>query len=322
MSGQIKNVVHGEMWGEKSKAVAYVTLCDDDEQVIDLGEGDDSDLEILPIEILPSRLEAELKASAFKEKGNEHLQKKDYDCAIEAYTKAIALCPNDPVFYSNRSAAFLMKGDARSALKNAEKCIEVDRMWPKGYSRKGAALYNLKQFECAVEAYEKGLEITPTDIVLQDGLAKTEKMIAVASKNRSKDKVSTFPSSSSYLPSFFHPTETACLVCTFLNEPTAKQCAICGSIYLQHLQHQPKTSEPISAKSVVSKKRKANEMSTPKGPLASLSMLELLKLKNSITECTVSELKDLLKSSGIKGSSRLNKPDLINKALSAIQLSM
>lgn len=188
MSGQIKHVVHGEMWGKKSKAVAFVTLCDDDEQVINLGEGDtsttslctagegdDSDLEILPIEILPSRLEAELKASAFKEKGNEHLQKKDYDCAIEAYTKAIALCPNDPVFYSNRSAAFLMKGDARSALKNAEKCIEVDRMWPKGYSRKGAALYNLKQFECAVEAYEKGLEITPTDIVLQDGLAKTEK---------------------------------------------------------------------------------------------------------------------------------------------------
>ena len=79
-------------------------------------------------------------ANDCKAKGNEFLQKGDYDTAIQWYSEAIKLYPHDHVYYSNRSAAYLSKGFAESALKDAETCIGMKADWPKGYGRKGAAL--------------------------------------------------------------------------------------------------------------------------------------------------------------------------------------
>ena len=39
-----------------------------------------------------------MSAASFKEKGNKHLQKEEYDEAIEAYSQAIAL---DPKYVQN-----------------------------------------------------------------------------------------------------------------------------------------------------------------------------------------------------------------------------
>ena len=83
---------------------------------------------------------ARMSAAAFKEKGNKHLQAQEFDEAIAAYTEAINLDPKDHVFFSNRSAAYLSKGDAKSALSDAERCITLNGSWPKGYSRKGSLI--------------------------------------------------------------------------------------------------------------------------------------------------------------------------------------
>ena len=60
------------------------------------------------------------------------------------------------MYYSNRSAAYLSKGDASNALQDAEQCITINPSWAKGYSRKGAALHALKQYDDALAAYEEG----------------------------------------------------------------------------------------------------------------------------------------------------------------------
>jgi stress-induced-phosphoprotein 1 len=116
-----------------------------------------------------------MSAAEFKAKGNQYLQSGDYDQAIEAYTQAIQLDSKDHVFYSNRSAAYLSKGDALSALSDAEKCIEISPQWPKGYSRKGAALHSLKRYDEGLAAYESGLKIAPTDSGLKSGLEELKK---------------------------------------------------------------------------------------------------------------------------------------------------
>jgi tetratricopeptide (TPR) repeat protein len=59
--------------------------------------------------------------------GNAAQQAGKYDEAIDFYTQAIALDASNHVYYSNRSAAYLSKGDADNALVDAEKCIEVSR---------------------------------------------------------------------------------------------------------------------------------------------------------------------------------------------------
>jgi stress-induced-phosphoprotein 1 len=114
-------------------------------------------------------------AAEFKAQGNAFLQKKEFDSAIEAYTKAIELDSTDHVFFSNRSAAYLSKGDATNALADGEKCIEISPQWAKGYTRKGAALHALKRYDDAVGAYEDGLKIAPSDAGLNSGLNEVKK---------------------------------------------------------------------------------------------------------------------------------------------------
>jgi stress-induced-phosphoprotein 1 len=118
-----------------------------------------------------------MSAASFKDIGNKALQAGNFDEAIKAYSDAIAIDPNDHVFYSNRSAAYLSKGDAENALADGMKCIEINPSWPKGYTRKGAALHALKRYDEAKNVYEQGLQIAPTDSGLKSGLAEVQKII-------------------------------------------------------------------------------------------------------------------------------------------------
>lgn len=87
-----------------------------------------------------------MSAASFKDQGNKYLQAGSFDEAIESYTKAIEIDPTDHIFYSNRSAAYLSKGDGLAALTDGEKCIEINPSFAKGYSRKGMQLSNIHTY--------------------------------------------------------------------------------------------------------------------------------------------------------------------------------
>jgi len=112
-----------------------------------------------------------------KARGNECLNNKDFDAAIKWYTQALDFAKhlkesnNRHVYYSNRSAAYLSKGFADSALRDADLCIKEKPDWPKGYGRKGAALHAQKKHAESIAAYEAGLKVTPEDPGLKQGLA-------------------------------------------------------------------------------------------------------------------------------------------------------
>ncbi len=81
--------------------------------------------------------EDKVKADKFKQEGNSLMSGKKYDEAIEAYTKAIDLVGSNPVYYSNRAAAYSSKNDHLSAIGDAEKAIALDPSFSKGYHRLG-----------------------------------------------------------------------------------------------------------------------------------------------------------------------------------------
>lgn len=60
------------------------------------------------------------------------------------------------VLYSNRSAAYAKAGKYEEALKDANKTIEINSTWPKGYSRKSAALSGMQKYTEALASYKKG----------------------------------------------------------------------------------------------------------------------------------------------------------------------
>jgi tetratricopeptide (TPR) repeat protein len=77
----------------------------------------------------PETEEWKLQAEEFKSQGNEAFKQGSWKEAVEKYTQAIELDPEDKVYYSNRSAAYLKMGDAKSkALKDAEKCMKLDEV--------------------------------------------------------------------------------------------------------------------------------------------------------------------------------------------------
>lgn len=72
---------------------------------------------------------------------------------------------------SNRSAAYASLGKYEDSLKDAEKCLEINSKFVKGYSRKGLALYYLKRYPESVKVYQAGLSIEPDNETLKSGMA-------------------------------------------------------------------------------------------------------------------------------------------------------
>eukprot|EP01016_Furgasonia_blochmanni_P014917 TRINITY_DN1797_c0_g1_i3.p1 TRINITY_DN1797_c0_g1~~TRINITY_DN1797_c0_g1_i3.p1 ORF type:complete len:608 (+),score=221.37 TRINITY_DN1797_c0_g1_i3:156-1979(+) len=114
------------------------------------------------------------KANEFKTKGNAAFTAGNYEEAVEHFTKAIELNPNDHVFYSNRSGAFASLEEYEKALEDANKCVSLKPDWAKGYTRKGLAEFYLRNLDDAIATYKKGLELEPTNAQLKEGLERAE----------------------------------------------------------------------------------------------------------------------------------------------------
>ena len=77
-------------------------------------------------------------------------------CACACPAQALLLQPDSHVIFSNRSAAYLKKGDLAEALADAEACVRVNPTWVKGYSRLAAALVALDRYDDCVSACRTG----------------------------------------------------------------------------------------------------------------------------------------------------------------------
>ncbi|KAB5593004.1 Hsc70 cochaperone (SGT) [Ceratobasidium theobromae] len=121
------------------------------------------------------------KAEKHKQDGNNFMASKDYQKAIDAYTEAIAIDPNNPIYYSNRAAAWSSMGDHAVAADDAEMAIAVDPKFVKAYSRLGHAHFTLGNYQDAKSAFERGLAIEPNNANLEAGLTNAETRLAAAS---------------------------------------------------------------------------------------------------------------------------------------------
>lgn len=72
--------------------------------------------------------------------------------------------------YSNRAACYTKLGALPEGLKDAEKCIELDPTFSKGYTRKGAIQFFMKEYDKALETYQTGLKHDSKNQELLDGV--------------------------------------------------------------------------------------------------------------------------------------------------------
>ncbi|TVU15056.1 hypothetical protein EJB05_38558 [Eragrostis curvula] len=117
-----------------------------------------------------------------REKGNEYFKQQKYPEAVKHYTEALRRNPKDPKVYSNRAACYTKLGAMPEGLKDAEKCIELDPTFSKGYTRKGAIQFFMKEYDKALETYQAGLKHDPKNPELLDGVRRCVEQINKASR--------------------------------------------------------------------------------------------------------------------------------------------
>ncbi|KAI9928741.1 hypothetical protein ASPWEDRAFT_343303 [Aspergillus wentii DTO 134E9] len=98
------------------------------------------------------------ESDKLKSEGNSAMARKDYNSAIELYTKALTIAPANPIYLSNRAAAYSASGQHLKAAEDAELATASDPKYSKAWSRLGLARFDMADFHGAKEAYEKGIE--------------------------------------------------------------------------------------------------------------------------------------------------------------------
>ncbi|KAJ5757166.1 uncharacterized protein N7511_007348 [Penicillium nucicola] len=116
-------------------------------------------------------------ADALKAEGNKAFSAKDYPTAIEKFTEALAIEPQNHILFSNRSAVYTAQNEYQKALEDADKAIEIKPDWSKGHARKGAAYRGLGDLLAAFDAYSEAVKIEPGNAQAKSGLDAVQRAI-------------------------------------------------------------------------------------------------------------------------------------------------
>lgn len=95
--------------------------------------------------------------------GNIWKDKKEVNKAIQCYTKAQRINPNDPMVLSNLGSIFLEKGELDKALEYYGKALKIDPDHAVALNGLGSIWVYKGKLNKAKEYYEKVLEIKPND---------------------------------------------------------------------------------------------------------------------------------------------------------------
>ncbi|MDQ6870065.1 MAG: tetratricopeptide repeat protein [Pseudomonadota bacterium] len=93
-------------------------------------------------------------------RGGAYLQKGEWNRAIEDFTKAIGLNPK-PDLYDGRGEAYSKKGDFDSAIEDYTKAIELDPKFALAYVSRGEAYGKKGDWDRANEDYSQAIRLDP-----------------------------------------------------------------------------------------------------------------------------------------------------------------
>ena len=166
------------------------------------------------------------QAEVFFRRGSSCDAKKDYVCAADNYTKAIAANPRDAHFYFSRGKAFSILNKFPEAIADFTKIIEMDPKNDGAFKERGGVYFLIQKNEKAMNDYRMAAEIAPTAI----NYLVQAKMINIIIGNLLNDRAP--------LPAKLTDPQYVALFKTALNEAVAALNTA--------LKMQPDASEPVN----------------------------------------------------------------------------
>ncbi|XP_076880881.1 small glutamine-rich tetratricopeptide repeat-containing protein alpha [Brachyhypopomus gauderio] len=117
------------------------------------------------------------EAEQLKSDGNDQMKVENFSAAVEFYSKAIQINPQNAVYYCNRAAAYSKLGNYAGAVQDCELAIGIDPNYSKAYGRMGLALASLNKHTEAVSYYRKALELDPDNETYKSNLKIAEQKL-------------------------------------------------------------------------------------------------------------------------------------------------
>ncbi|CAN0010233.1 unnamed protein product [Lampetra fluviatilis] len=99
------------------------------------------------------------KGAQLKDNAPSEAQNGQYSEAVQCFSKAISIDPNDYRPFGNRSYCYDMLRQFPKALKDADVALELFPGWAKGHFRRGRALLGLEKYKQAEEAFKRVLDL-------------------------------------------------------------------------------------------------------------------------------------------------------------------
>ncbi|KAI1327324.1 mitochondrial precursor protein [Xylariaceae sp. FL0255] len=122
-------------------------------------------------------------ALKLKAAGNKSYGSKDYNRAIDLYSKAI-LCKPDPVFYSNRAACYNALSEWEKVVEDTTAAVNLDPLYVKALNRRANAYEHLQQYSDAL------LDVTAScimdDFRNQNSAAMVERMLQLVAEQKAE----------------------------------------------------------------------------------------------------------------------------------------
>lgn len=103
-------------------------------------------------------------------------KEQNFSKAIEFYTQAIEFNPKESSYYGNRSFAYIKSEFYGYALADANKSIELDPKYVKGYYRRASSNLALGKFKLALRDYEFVVKTRPNDKDAMEKFKECEKI--------------------------------------------------------------------------------------------------------------------------------------------------
>ncbi|GER57346.1 tetratricopeptide repeat-containing family protein [Striga asiatica] len=102
---------------------------------------------------------AAMQAEQLRQEGNAYFKKDRFGAAIDAYTEAIALCPNVPIYWTNRALCHRKRNEWARVEEDCRRAIQLDHHSVKAHYMLGLALLQKKEFTEGVKELEKALDL-------------------------------------------------------------------------------------------------------------------------------------------------------------------
>ncbi|MFZ2724705.1 MAG: tetratricopeptide repeat protein [Methylococcaceae bacterium] len=110
-------------------------------------------------------------SDAYNDRGLCFFENKQYDLALNDYSKAIELNAIEAKYYSNRGLCFFEKKQYDSALSDYNKAIALNPNYAEAYYNRGLFYFEHKLYELALENYRKTVALNLKDADVYNNIA-------------------------------------------------------------------------------------------------------------------------------------------------------